>query len=114
MALNSELKDDSPIANGGGEPSVAEEVGEETRALKENDRDKRDEQQRTMETPKPASYWVKALRLEPHPIMSGGFFKETFRDPNQVKVTCTDGKLLTRSLSTLIYYLHLPTPKFGK
>ena len=109
--MNSELKDDSPIANGG-EPSVAEEVSEEASALEENDRDKKDDQQ--METPKPASYWVKALRLEPHPIMSGGFFKETFRDPNQVKVTCTDGKLLTRSLSTLIYYLHLPTPKFGK
>jgi len=61
-----------------------------------------------------ASYWMRSLRLEPHPLMSGGFFKETYKDPTQVQVETIDGKTVLRPLSTLIYYLHLPTHTFNR
>lgn len=57
---------------------------------------------------KTASDWIQELGLEPHPIMERGFYKETFRDPTQVQILSADGSQLTRSASTLIFYLHLP------
>jgi uncharacterized protein len=48
-----------------------------------------------------SSYWVKALRLEPHP--EGGFFRETYRSPLSIDVGEKTGHM--RSVATCIYFL---------
>lgn len=47
-----------------------------------------------------ASYWIKNLGLLPHP--EGGFFKETYRCQDQIKV---QGSEAMRNISTAIYFL---------
>ena len=58
---------------------------------------------------KNALYWIKKLDLQKHPFMDSGYFKETFRDNNQVTISNQE----TRAASTLIYFLHLPEGQVG-
>ena len=62
----------------------------------------------------PASRWIETLKLETYPLMTDCFHKETFKDSSQIEVKASDGSLLTRSLTTLNYFLHLPTMPFSK
>ena len=62
----------------------------------------------------PACKWIETLKLEPYPLMSDCYHKETFRDSSQIQVNATDGSPLTRPLTTLNYFLHLPTMPFSK
>ena len=62
----------------------------------------------------PASRWIETLKLETYPLMTDCFHKETYKDSSQIEVKASDGSLLTRSLTTLNYFLHLPTMPFSK
>ena len=33
-----------------------------------------------------AKYWIQQLKLQSHPFMAGGYFRETFKDDMQVQV----------------------------
>ena len=33
-----------------------------------------------------AKYWIQQLKLQSHPFMAGGYFRETFKDDVQVQV----------------------------
>jgi hypothetical protein len=50
--------------------------------------------------PGEAAYWIAHLALQPHP--EGGWFKETYRDAREVRVTNHDR---TYAASSAIYYL---------
>ena len=52
-----------------------------------------------------AEYWIKTLKLWPHPGHETGYLNEVFRDDH--KVVGTSGK--ERSAATNIYFLHRPT-----
>merc|ERR1712126_453570 len=71
-----------------------------------------------------ANYWVSKLALLPHPFMEETYFKETFIDPQIVQVKKNEEEendnrgademtRLTRSASSVIYYLHLPVDSLG-
>ena len=62
----------------------------------------------------PASRWIETLKLETYPLMTDCYHKETYKDSSQIEVKASDGSLLTRSLTTLNYFLHLPTMPFSK
>lgn len=50
-----------------------------------------------------SSYWIKQLKLQPHP--EGGFYRETYRASGQVSVNHLPGFDGTRQLSTAIYFM---------
>ena len=48
--------------------------------------------------------YVEILQLQPHP--EGGYFRETYRSPQQIEVAHGDsGRMVPRSASTGIYFL---------
>ncbi len=52
----------------------------------------------------PAEYWIKHLDLQPHP--EGGFFKETYRSPEQIGADGLPERFNgSRNFSTAIYFL---------
>lgn len=53
---------------------------------------------------KPAAYWVKRLRMQPHP--EGGYFAETYRSSEAIPAGALPGRFAgSRSFSTAIYFL---------
>ena len=54
-----------------------------------------------------AEYWIKTLKLTPHPGLETGYLNVVFEDPH--KVNGTSGK--KRQAGSNIYFLHKPGTK---